>query len=172
MKKSVKISLIVIASIVLTCVMFVAFFAVAISNVDFKFEFNLFNDDPDAEENLDEEVLGFLETSDIIKSEDAYKNYDRDIGLFGPEGDKRYVYYRENGSYYYVEINQLSYTVSGEYSGYSYKPGEVFYLIHIQDCEYNGSAESMDERITQTIGDIDKYIVSGEKNNYMIMECE
>lgn len=172
MKKSVKTVLIIIASVLITCVIFIAIMAVVISNVELKFEFNLFKEDPIAEENFDEDILDFLEASNIINPKDTYKKYDRDIGLFGPEGEKRYVYYRENGSYYYVEINQLFYYGNGEFMGYNYRSGEVFYLISVQDCEYNESAQSMDERITQTIGDVDKYIVSGEKDNYKIMECE
>ena len=122
------------------------------------------------EEITDENILYFLKENKIITSYDIYIAYDRDIGNLGPEGDKRYIYKRENGSYYYVEISPLSYTSDGEYLGYNYKANEVFYRIDIQDCDYNEKAEYMDERISDVFGDISYYIVRESKNNLKLMK--
>lgn len=122
----------------------------------------------DRTETIDEYILFFLKENTIINPNDVYITYDRDIGLFGPEGHKRYIYKRENESYYYVEICPLSYASDGKYLGYTYKAKEVFYEIDIQDCDYNHDAEYMDERISDMLGDISYYIVSGTNNSFQL----
>lgn len=131
---------------------------------------SLSNHETNNGQTIDEDILSFLKKINVINSNDIYVAYDRDIGLLGPEGDKRYIYKRDNGTYYYVEISSLSYTKDGEYSGYNYEANEVFYKIDIQDCEYNQAAESMDERILEVYGEISYYIVSGSKNNLEIIQ--
>ncbi len=37
-------------------------------------------------------MFSSLKENNIINSNDIYVAYDRDIGLFGFEGDKRYIY--------------------------------------------------------------------------------
>lgn len=163
MKKSIKIGLIIVIFIVilLTSIIFV------FSNIEIKTSLN--NPKSRYEQITDEDILSFLKDNNIINSNDIYINYDRDIGLLGPEGNKRYIYKRENESYYYIEISQLSYTSGGKYLGYAYKANEVFYEIDIQDCNYNKDAEFMDERISEVLGNTSNYIVSGTKNNFKLI---
>lgn len=163
MKKSIKIGLIIVIfiTILITAMIFV------FSNIKIKTSLN--NQESSYEQITDENILTFLKENNIINSNDIYIAYDRDIGIFGPEGDKRYIYKRENESYYYVEISPLSYTSEGEYWGYTYNANEVFYKIDIQDCNYNEDAKYMDEYISDIFGDISYYIVSGSKNNFKLM---
>ena len=163
MKKSIKIGLIIVIfiTILITAMIFV------FSNIKIKTSLN--NQESSYEQITDENILTFLKENNIINSNDIYITYDRDIGIFGPEGDKRYIYKRENESYYYVEISPLSYTSEGEYWGYTYNANEVFYKIDIQDCNYNEDAEYMDEYISDIFGDISYYIISGSKNNFKLM---
>ncbi len=162
MKKSIKISLIVfiLIAILVAAIIFV------FSNIEIKTSLN--NQESSKEQITDEDIISFLKYNNIINSSDIYINYDRDIGLFGPEGNQKYIYERENGTYYYVEIGKCSYTTAGEYLGYNYKADEVFYRIDIQDCDYNEDAEYMDERISEVLGNTSNYIVSGQKNNFKL----
>ena len=164
MKKSIKISLIVfiLVAILVAAIIFV------FSNIEIKTSLN--SQESSKEQITDEDIISFLKYNNIINSSDIYINYDRDIGIFGPEGDKKYVYKRENETYYYIEISKLSYTTAGEYSGYNYKADEVFYRIDIQDCDYNEDAKSMDERISEVLGNTSTYIVSGQKNNFKLTQ--
>lgn len=164
MKKSIKISLIVFILIVILVIAIILF---VFSNIEIKTSLN--NQESSDEQITDENIITFLKENNIINSNDIYIAYDRDIGIFGPEGDKRYIYKRENESYYYVEISPLSYTSDGEYWGYTYNANEVFYRIDIQDCNYNEDAEYMDECISDMFGDISYYIVSGTKNNFKLI---
>ena len=163
MKKSIKIGLIIVIFITILIPAMIFVF----SNIKIKTSLN--NQESSYEQITDENILTFLKENNIINSNDIYIAYDRDIGIFGPEGDKRYIYKRENESYYYVEISPLSYTSEGKYWGYTYNANEVFYKIDIQDCNYNEDAEYMDEYISDIFGDISYYIVSGSKNNFKLM---
>ena len=160
MKKSIKISLIAVILIAILVV-------TMILNINIKTSLN--NQVSNDEQIIDEEILSFLKDNNIINFNDIYINYDRDIGNWGPEGNKKYIYEKENGTYYYVEISPLSYTSSGEYLGYNYNANEVFYKIDIQDCNYNEDAEFMDERISEVLGNTSNYIVSGTKNNFKLI---
>lgn len=163
MKKSIKISLIVfiLIAILIAAIIFV------FSNIEIKT--SLINQESSKEQITDEDIISFLKSNNIINLNDIYINYDSDIGLFGPEGNKKYIYAKENGTYYYVEISPLSYTSGGKYLGYAYKANEVFYKIDIQDCNYKEDAEYMDECISDMFGDISYYIVSGTKNNFKLI---
>ena len=136
MKKSIKIGLIIVIfiPILITAIIFV------FSNIKIKPSLN--NQESSYEQITDENILTFLKENNIINLNDIYIAYDRDIGIFGPEG---------------------------EYFGYTYNSNEVFYKIDIQDCNYNEYAEYMDEYISDIFGDISYYIVSGTKNNFKLM---
>ena len=162
MKKSVKIVLIILMLFIILALGMIY----VLTNIEIKSSFS--NPDATNEQTTDEDILSSLKENNIINSNDIYVAYDRDIGLFGPEGDKRYIYKKDDGTYYYVKISSLSYTQDGEYNGYNYKANEVFYVIDIQDCEYNQSANYMDERILEVHGEISYYIVSGSKKNLAI----
>lgn len=164
MKKSVKIGLLILMLFVILALAMIY----VLANIEIKS--SLSNQGTNNGQTTDEDILSSLKENNIINSNDIYVAYDRDIGLFGPEGDKRYIYKKDNGTYYYVEISSLSYTDDGEYSGYNYEANEVFYKIDIQDCEYNQAAESMDERILEVHGEISYYIVSGSKNNLEVSQ--
>ncbi len=170
MRKSIKICLIGSISVIVLFSIFIATILLVVSDVEIKVSEDIGT--PSVEQTTDDDILAFLESVAIISEDDVYINYDRDIGLFGPEKDKRYIYQRENESYYYIEISPLSYSSYGEYCGYEYKPNEVFYRIDIQDCIYNTNAESMDERISEKLGDTYTYIVNGEKGNYNLNTSE
>ena len=161
MKKSIKIGLTVFILIALLGLAIIFVF----SNIEIKTSLN--NQETGEEQIADEDILSFLKENNIINSSDVYIDYDRDIGLFGPEGNKKYIYERNNGTYYYVEIGKISYTTDGEYSGYTYKAYEVFYRIDIQDCNYD---ETIDERISDVFGNTSNYIVSGQKNNFKLTQ--
>lgn len=161
MKKSIKIGL--------TVFILIALLGAAIIFVFSNIKISLNTQKTSEEQIVDEDIISFLKENDIINSSDIYIDYDSDIGLLGPEGNKKYIYERNNGTYYYVEISQLTYTSNGEYMGYTYSANEVFYLIHIQDCEYNPVAEYMDERILEVYGELSYYIVSGAKNNFKLI---
>ncbi len=167
MRKGVKICLIVSVSVTILITILIAAIIFIFSNVEVKISLN--KQEPSTTDQItDDDILAFLESVDIINENDVYINYDRDIGLFGPEGNKRYIYRRVDESHYYVEISRLSYSSYREISGYEYKPYEVFYKIYIQDCRYNIYSESMDERILERLGDSNKYIVSGKKNDFKL----
>ncbi|MBE6735234.1 MAG: hypothetical protein E7563_07850 [Ruminococcaceae bacterium] len=164
MNKVLKIFLIVFASLLVVVSLLIGALFLFITNVEIRF--NPHKQETVAEQVVDQDILDYLITADVIGEDDVYINYDRDIGLFGPEGDKSYIYRREDNSYYYVEVCQLAYSSRGEYLGYEYEPHEVFYRIDVQDCRYNLNSESMDERIAERLGDKSIYIVSGEKDNF------
>ena len=166
MKRSTKICLIASISVIVLISIFIATVIFIVSNIKIKVSED--KETQSTEQATDNDILAFLESVDIISEDDIYINYDRDIGLFGPENDKRYIYQRANDSYYYIEISPLSYSSHGEYYGYEYEPDEVFYRIDIQDCGYNKNAESMDERISEELGDTCSYIINDEKGNYKI----
>jgi hypothetical protein len=117
----------------------------------------------------DEDILDFLrDEGGLIGEKDTYIRYDRDIGLFGGEGPKRYVFQKASGSYYYVSVTPLRYSGSGDYCGYQYEADEVFYLIKIQSCRINGNADSMDTVIAQEYGALRRFIVSGPKGSFVL----
>lgn len=117
------------------------------------------------EKNIsDETILKFLKEENIINSQDIYKTTYSEIGLYGIE-DKEYVYEKNNNSYYVVDIDDYTYASAGEYQGYSYDANEIFYVIKIQDCNYNESVESIDETISERYGQIEYYIISNKNNN-------
>lgn len=163
MKKSIKIGLSVFILIALLGAAIIFVF----SNIEIKTSLN--TQKTSEEQIVDEDIISFLKENNIINSSDIYTDYDRDIGLWGPEGNKKYIYERNNKTYYYVGIRPLTYTSNGEYMGYNYNANEVFYLIHIQDCEYNPVAKYMDERILEVYGELSYYIVSGAKNNFKLI---
>lgn len=164
MKKSAKIGLVILILFVILAVAMIY----VLMNIEIKS--SLSKRGTNNEQTTDEDILSFLKENNIINSNDIYVAYDRDIGPWGPEGNKRYIYKKDNGSYYYIEISSLSYTKNGEYRGYNYETNEVFYKVGIQDCEYNQVAKFMDERILEVNGEISYYIVSGSKNNLEIRQ--
>lgn len=170
MRKGIKIFLIISISVAVLMTLLISTVTFFITNIEIKF----FPDkqEPSIEQTADEDILAFLQSEDVINKNDVYINYDRDIGLFGPEGDKRYIYRRDDMSCYYVEIGQLEFSSHGEFCGYDYKPNEVFYSVIIQDCRYNINAESMDERILDWLGDKRKYIISTSKNDFVLHIAE
>jgi len=160
MKKSLKICLITLIIVIIFSLVIIFLF----KNIKVKSSLNN-HDNSSSEVYKNENIMSFLKEKNAIKSDDIYMGYDRDIGIFGPEGNKKYVYKRSSETYYYIEIMELSYTVEGNYLGYSYKPNEIFYRLDIQDCTYNESAEYMDNVILEEVGVITSYIVSEQNGN-------
>lgn len=146
----------------------VVYFAALIATTGFSV-FGIVHQGSIYEQASDEQILIFLKRNNLIGPNDVYMAYDRDIGLFGLEGPKRYIYEREDKSYYYVEISPMCYTAEGDYMGYVHKPYEIFYLVEIQNCAYDPEAKSVDVRITGRYGRKAYYIVSRVKGGFKLM---
>lgn len=159
MKKSTKIILGVVIAIIFICVLLL---------IVFNGKFSSNSQEASKVEGIDKDILLFLKKSNVISKEDKYQDYDQDIGINGAEGSKRYIYERNDKTYYYVAITKLSYSGNGNYGEYSYKSGEIFYKIEIQDCKYNPNAESIDKRILNERGEFSFYVVSGEKKDFKL----
>lgn len=126
----------------------------------------------DNEEITDQDILDFLKEKNVIKQNDVYKDFHRDVGILGTAGNPYYyIYEREDGSYYYVLVEEYSprNDTNDIDIEYTYKANETYYQIYIQDCIYNEDAEYVDERITEVFGNTIKYIVTGEKGNFELI---
>ena len=81
MKKSIKIGLTVFILIALLGAAIIFVF----SNIKIKISLNTQKSE---EQIANEDIISFLKENDIINSSDIYIDYDSDIGLLGPEGNK------------------------------------------------------------------------------------
>lgn len=133
-----------------------------------KIKSNLDNNDSQNTSNIDDNILVFLKEQNVINSQDIYKSTYSEIGLYGA-GDKEYIYERNDGSYYVIDIDSFSYSKAGDYRGYSYEAYETFYVVKIQDCDYNEDAKYIDQTISKRDEEIDYYIISNKDNNFELI---
>ena len=116
----------------------------------------------------DDNILAFLKTNNVINNDDTYMGVDQDIGIFGKEGNKRYVYKQADNEFYYIEISECHFGNEGEFYGYKYKADETFYFITVMQCNYNDDAEFVSDVVTKVYGEETHYIVSGTDDNLQL----
>ncbi len=104
----------------------------------------------------------FLEEH-IVSDTDKYLEYHCVPGLFGVvDVDKDYIFEREDGSWYYFYFSKGLCDEEKEIYGHLFEPNETYYYIELQDCIYDETAESVDEKITERIGDTFCYLAYWE----------
>ncbi|MDD3206417.1 MAG: hypothetical protein PHS74_11895 [Lachnospiraceae bacterium] len=168
-KVSIVFGILVVLGLVSFCLTGCSFIHVELTNQDETIEQS--SEEAESKDEIDQKIMDTMSAYGIIGANDAYLNYTYSVGIFGAEGDKKYIYKQRARKYYFVEITRMMYDSEVERGGHQFDANEVFYSISVESCRYNAKAEYSSEYISYYYHNPRYYLaIVQEDGTYKIIE--